>query len=59
MDDTASVQIRVSHPADRLRAVALLVLAVSLFALLDTTAKYLITRKDLSVLQVVWARYVF
>jgi drug/metabolite transporter (DMT)-like permease len=43
---------------DRVRAIALMALAVTFFAGLDTTAKYLILRDGLSVSQIVWARFI-
>lgn len=43
---------------DRLRAIGLMVLAVSMFSCVDATAKYLVTRGQLPVVQVVWMRFV-
>ncbi|HEY8212621.1 MAG TPA: DMT family transporter [Methylocystis sp.] len=43
---------------DRVRAIALMALAVTFFAALDTNAKYLILRDGLSVSQIVWARFI-
>ena len=42
----------------RLRAIALMVLAVTLFSALDTAAKYLVKYDGLSVSQVVWSRFI-
>jgi drug/metabolite transporter (DMT)-like permease len=48
-----------SQPArDRVRAIVLMAIAVSFFAGLDTAAKYLIVRDELSVPQIVWARFI-
>ena len=44
-------------PGDRLRAIGLMILAVSLFACLDATAKYLVTRANLPLPQIVWMRF--
>ncbi len=46
-----------AHP-DRLRAIGLMVLAVTTFACLDTTAKYLVTQAKLPLPQIVWMRFV-
>lgn len=46
-----------SPPADRLRAIGLVTLAVSMFACLDGTAKYLVTVSQLPVGQIVWMRF--
>lgn len=46
------------RPADRLKAIGLMVLAISMFSALDTAAKYLVTHDHLSVSQVVWSRFV-
>jgi drug/metabolite transporter (DMT)-like permease len=54
----ASLRAGVSaHSADRLKAVGLMCVAVTLFAGLDTSAKYLETRAGLPVMQIVWARF--
>lgn len=42
---------------DTLRAILLLVLAVSLFSCLDATAKVLVTRRGIPVTEVVWLRF--
>ncbi len=52
-DDRAA---RDSH--DRLRAIALMCVAVALFSALDTSAKMLTTRMGISVTQTVWARFI-
>lgn len=41
-----------------LTAILLLVLAVSLFSALDTTAKYLVSRSHIPLTQIVWLRFV-
>lgn len=43
---------------DRFKAIALMMLAVSMFSALDTAAKYLVTREGIPVAQVVWARFI-
>jgi drug/metabolite transporter (DMT)-like permease len=43
---------------DRLMAIALLCVAVVLFSALDTTAKVITTRMNVSVTQTVWARFI-
>ncbi|MCH9807186.1 MAG: DMT family transporter [Alphaproteobacteria bacterium] len=43
--------------ADLARAIVLMIVAVTLFSGLDTTAKYLSTRLDVPVAQVVWFRF--
>ncbi len=43
--------------ADRLKAIALMCVAVALFSALDTSAKYLVTHSHLPAVQVVWARF--
>lgn len=43
--------------ASKPRAIALMILAVSVFSCLDATAKYLITQAGLPVTQVVWMRF--
>lgn len=43
---------------DRLRAIGLMILAVSMFACLDATAKYLVTRAHVPLVQVVWMRFI-
>jgi drug/metabolite transporter (DMT)-like permease len=44
-------------PADRMKAIGLMCVAVSLFSALDTSAKYLVTHAHLPLVQVVWARF--
>jgi drug/metabolite transporter (DMT)-like permease len=46
-----------SDVADRLKAVALMCIAITLFAGLDTSAKYLATRSELPVIEIVWVRF--
>lgn len=43
---------------DRLKAIALMCVAVALFAALDASAKVLTTRMGVSVTQAVWARFI-
>lgn len=45
-------------PADRLKAIGLVMLAVTMFSILDGTAKYLVSVADLPVGQIVWMRFV-
>ena len=47
-----------SPPGDRMRAIGLMMIAVSMFACLDATAKYLVTRAHLPLPQVVWMRFI-
>lgn len=53
----ASPPISLDDPAQRLTAIALLVTAVCLFAVLDTTAKYLVTVASVPFFQAVWMRF--
>ncbi len=48
----------VDRSGTRLRAIGLMVLAVTLFSALDTTAKYLVKFDHLSVAQIVWSRFI-
>jgi drug/metabolite transporter (DMT)-like permease len=43
--------------SQRIKAIALMCFAVSVFAVLDTMAKYLATKVDLPVTEVVWIRF--
>lgn len=43
--------------ADRLKAIGLMCLAVTLFSALDTSAKYLVTHAHMPAVQVVWSRF--
>jgi drug/metabolite transporter (DMT)-like permease len=45
-------------PRERLKAIGLMVLATICFALLDSTAKYLVTLEAVPVAQVTWLRFV-
>lgn len=54
---TAADRPRDSDVADRLKAIALMCIAITLFAGLDTSAKYLATRSELPVIQIVWVRF--
>lgn len=56
-DPTASPR-QSTQTRDRLRAVGLLILAVSLFSALDTVAKLLVTRLHIPLTEVVWLRFV-
>ncbi len=42
---------------NRMQAIGLMILAVSMFACVDATAKYLVTRAHLPLVQVVWMRF--
>ncbi len=71
MDDTAHSSPPANGPArpaltpapgaagsgDRLKAVGFLLMALVLFSGLDSTAKYLGTRTDLPIVQIVWVRF--
>jgi drug/metabolite transporter (DMT)-like permease len=48
---------RVERSGDRLKAIGLMVAAVSLFSCLDATAKYLATHAKLPLVEVVWVRF--
>jgi drug/metabolite transporter (DMT)-like permease len=50
---------RPSPPAsrDRLRAIGLMMIAVAMFACLDCTAKYIVTRSNIPLVQAVWMRF--
>lgn len=48
---------RSDAPRDRPRAIALMILAITLFSALDASAKYLGTRYGLPVTQVSWSRF--
>lgn len=45
--------------ANRLKGILLMCAAVTMFSVLDATAKYLVGPKELPVLQVAWARFFF
>src|SRR5262249_27330450 len=47
-----------SDQNERIRAIGLMILATICFALLDTTAKYLVGAKHLPVGEVTWLRFV-
>lgn len=49
---------RSDHPGDRPRAIALMILAITLFSALDTSAKYLCAHYGLPVTQVAWSRFI-
>jgi drug/metabolite transporter (DMT)-like permease len=44
--------------SDRVKAIALMMLAVAMFSALDSTAKYLVTREHLPVAEVAWSRFI-
>lgn len=46
------------HARDRLMAIGLMCVAISLFSGLDASAKYLTTRTGLPMVEIVWARFV-
>src|SRR5215475_15331255 len=48
----------IADPRERLKAMGLMALATICFALLDTTAKYLVTVDAVPVAQVTWVRFV-
>src|SRR5262245_62503230 len=47
-----------ARAADRLKAIGMMGLAIVFFSGLDTSAKYLATRTQLPVVEVVWMRFV-
>jgi drug/metabolite transporter (DMT)-like permease len=49
---------RIERSGDRLKAIALMVAAVTVFSLLDCTAKYLATVVKLPLAEVVWVRFI-
>jgi drug/metabolite transporter (DMT)-like permease len=49
---------RIERSGDRLKAIGLMVAAVSLFSCLDATAKYLVTVVKLPLAEVVWIRFI-
>ncbi len=49
---------RLEHLSDRPRAIALMIIAITLFSALDTSAKYLGLHYGLPVTQVAWSRFV-
>jgi drug/metabolite transporter (DMT)-like permease len=49
---------RSDAPGDRPRAIALMILAITLFSALDTSAKYLGAHYGLPVTQVAWSRFI-
>lgn len=42
---------------DRLKAIVLMVVAIALFSCLDASAKYLVTRRGIPVVEVAWLRF--
>lgn len=57
-DTSLKVSAAGSLSADRLKAIALMCTAVTLFSCLDTTAKYLQSHTAIPVAEVVWMRFV-
>lgn len=55
---TAPVPAPSAHASDRLKAIALMCTAVTLFSCLDATAKYIVTNTGLPTAEVVWLRFV-
>lgn len=49
---------RVAAMSDRLKAIGLMCMAVTLFSCLDATAKYIVTHSGLPTAEVVWLRFV-
>jgi drug/metabolite transporter (DMT)-like permease len=45
------------RPGDRLKAIGYLLVALTLFSGLDSSAKYLATQSDLPMVQIVWVRF--
>jgi drug/metabolite transporter (DMT)-like permease len=58
MNDARHPPATPDHMRNRLRAIGLMLAAVVLFSGLDTTAKFLVTRENIPVGQVVWARFI-
>jgi len=54
----ATASTRSDVPGDRPRAIALMILAITLFSALDTSAKYLGAHYGLPVTQVAWSRFI-
>ncbi len=50
--------VPLTDPRQRLKAIGLMVLATVCFALLDATAKYLVTVASVPVMQITWIRFV-
>jgi drug/metabolite transporter (DMT)-like permease len=55
---SAEVKGRSDSPGDRPRAIALMILAITFFSALDTSAKYLGAHYGLPVTQVAWSRFI-
>lgn len=55
---SAEAERRARDTRDRLKAIALMCIAVALFSALDTCAKVLTTQMGISVTQAVWARFI-
>lgn len=58
MTDVTRLAPAPSMPADRLRAIGLMVVACTFFTGLDTSAKYLAVSKGIPVSQIVWCRLI-
>jgi drug/metabolite transporter (DMT)-like permease len=57
-DSDAAINGRkISSRTRRLRAIGLMCLTILMFAVLDTTGKYMVTTAELPVTQVVWVRF--
>ena len=54
---TRSRRQTAGRPGDSLKAIGLMCVAVVLFSGLDASAKYLVTRAELPVVQIVWMRF--
>lgn len=55
--DPKAERLRSDAPSDRPRAIALMILAITLFSALDTSAKYLGSTYGLPVTQIAWSRF--
>src|SRR5512137_1986275 len=55
---TPPPKVRSDVPGDRPRAIALMILAITFFSALDTSAKYLGAHYGLPVTQVAWSRFI-
>jgi drug/metabolite transporter (DMT)-like permease len=54
---TSQVPARIERSGDRLKAIGLMIAAVSMFSCLDATAKYLTTVTKLPFAEIVWVRF--
>lgn len=55
---SAAAQTTAQATSDRMRAITLMCVAVTLFSCLDTTAKYLGAHAGISTAQIVWVRFI-